>query len=226
MGESPYRVEPHVVLCPRCGDVLSPVFAGVLSCVRCEGLWLAQPTIDRAFQDPMWPGGASAWWRRELNCPVCLMEGTENLMAAILDGNIVIDRCRGHGLWLDAGELGRVLNTEDSGIAELYARLYGTEMPADMARKLSVDEIVHRRHEAAASRAMIDKVLEERRDERRAVRQKYEQWQQDRRSAEKKVTRLEAELVRARERLQQQERELEAARALVREIVANRPPTE
>jgi Zn-finger nucleic acid-binding protein len=202
------------------------LFDGVSSCVRCEGLWIAQPTIDRAFQDPLWPGGPAAWWRRELNCPVCLIDGNVNMMVAILDGNVVLDRCRGHGLWLDAGELGRVLHTEDNGIAELYARLYGTQMPAEMLRKLTGEEIARQRHQAAVTREEVDKLLEHRREAIVSSQAKREQWQQELEWAEENVERLEAQLVRAREHLQQQERELTAARALLRSIRASSPTSE
>jgi Zn-finger nucleic acid-binding protein len=223
MGESPYRVETHVLLCPRCGDVLRDVFAGVSSCVRCEGLWLAQPTIDRAFGDPTWPGGTTAWWRRELNCPVCATDGTVEVMTAILHGNVVIDHCRGHGTWLDAGELGRILHTPNNGVEDLYLRLFGTQMPDDMLRKLTGDEIARRRHEATETRARIDKLVADRAALRLAATARIADWQQGREQARQEVERLEAQIVKTRELLRRYERELVEARAVLRGIEQNPP---
>lgn len=223
MGESPYRIEHHVMLCPRCGDVFQELFRGVSSCLRCEGLWLAQPTIDRAFKDPNWPGGPSAWWRRELNCPVCLIDGNANLMAAILDGNVVIDRCRGHGLWLDAGELGRVLQTEDNGIGELYARLYGVEMPSDMLRALTGEEIAQSRARAAEMKRFVDGVLEQRRKDTQHAQQERADWLTACGEAQRRIASLEAQLVRKREEIRTHEQDLVVARALLRDL-ESKPP--
>src|SRR5687768_11326724 len=109
MGESPFRERPRVLLCPRCGDVLEQISDGVHTCTRCQGAWLPVATIDRAFGTPRWPGGASAWWRRALECPACAFEGGPGAMTPTLLGDLILDRCATHGVWLDHGELGRLL---------------------------------------------------------------------------------------------------------------------
>ena len=68
---APFRERPSVLLCPRCGEMLERVFDAVRTCLRCEGVWIATVTLERAFGDPKWPRGSSMWWRNALECPEC-----------------------------------------------------------------------------------------------------------------------------------------------------------
>jgi Zn-finger nucleic acid-binding protein len=43
-----------------------------------------------------------------INCPVC--SSTLDRFVFCLDSGVTIDRCAEHGMWLDDGELARVLN--------------------------------------------------------------------------------------------------------------------
>ncbi|HSD86473.1 MAG TPA: zf-TFIIB domain-containing protein, partial [Kofleriaceae bacterium] len=104
-GESPYRERPPRLECPRCGEVLADVTTGVSMCARCGGIWLAQRAVTAAFQDPTWPHGVGMWWRRDLPCPRCAFEGSPDAMSTVTVGDLLLDRCVEHGLWLDRGEL-------------------------------------------------------------------------------------------------------------------------
>jgi Zn-finger nucleic acid-binding protein len=95
--------------CPRCGEVLADVTTGVSMCARCGGIWLAQRAVTAAFQDPTWPHGVGMWWRRDLPCPQCAFEGSPDAMSTVTVGDLVLDRCVEHGLWLDRGELSRLV---------------------------------------------------------------------------------------------------------------------
>lgn len=106
---APFRERPKFLLCPRCGEMLERAFDGVLACLRCEGMWIAAVTIEKAFGDPRWPGGPSLWWRNELECPECAVEGAASAMNAASTGGVLFDRCPSHGLWLDRTELGRLM---------------------------------------------------------------------------------------------------------------------
>ncbi len=156
---TPYRDAPRLLLCPRCGEVLERVFDGALACLRCAGVWLAQPTIDLAFGSPTWPHGSSAWWKIELECPECAAEGNVTALVPYLAGDVMIDRCTGHGIWLDAGELGRLMNKpEHSELVELYRLLQPVgELPPSLAAHRNEDdaERARRRNEAEAERARI-----------------------------------------------------------------------
>jgi Zn-finger nucleic acid-binding protein len=120
---SPYRELPRYLLCPRCGETLSQVLEGVSSCLRCEGLWIAQGTLDVAFGDPQWPGGQVQWWRSSLDCPECTSDGHQTLMTARMSRDVLVDHCSEHGVWLDRGELGRLMGTTSNELAVLRERL-------------------------------------------------------------------------------------------------------
>jgi Zn-finger nucleic acid-binding protein len=210
------------MLCPRCGDVFADAFTGVSACVRCGGVWLSQPTIDRAFGEPIWPAGSNLWWRRELHCPVCASQGTVTVMNAILDGNVLVDRCRGHGVWLDDGELGRILDANGNGLAELYARVHGVDMQPDVLRRLTQTELAQKRMQAAESKVWLERMKSEAQraaDDARKRRQGAVLGE-----AKQNVERLEEKLVRIRHELRTCENELAAARVLVHEL-ENEPPS-
>lgn len=115
-----YREGPALLLCPRCGEVLDRVFGGVSACPRCQGMWVTQSTLDTAFGNPRWPPGQNLWWHQELECPECATEGTIQKMDARRADTVMVDLCPSHGLWLDEGELGRLMKL-DAGTDELLA---------------------------------------------------------------------------------------------------------
>lgn len=129
----PYRELPKFVLCPRCGEVLDRAFDGVLVCLRCEGLWISPISVTKAFGDATWPCGKNTWWRDSLACPECASDGVATTMSSAMVDRVVIDRCRDHGLWLDRGELGRLMGTPttdpggNADLAALRARLEAAE---------------------------------------------------------------------------------------------------
>lgn len=112
---APFRERPRFLLCPRCGEMLEHALEAVLTCLRCEGLWIGSAILERAFGDPRWPGGASMWWRNALECPECALEGEARTMAAVRAGDVVVERCASHGLWLDRTELLRLLGGGEPG---------------------------------------------------------------------------------------------------------------
>jgi Zn-finger nucleic acid-binding protein len=218
-----YREAAHVIVCPRCDDVFDEIFEGVSACVRCNGMWIAQPAIDRAFSDPMWPPGPSAWWRRELSCPVCASEGKLAIMVPVLDGTVVVDRCRGHGVWLDEGELGRVLGVPD-GLAVLYARLFGTDMPTDLQRSLTGSELAQRRRQASEHKAWLDRVMADAKQAADEARKRRTEWAKACEDAKAEVGGLEAKLVRIRTEVRQCEHDLAAARVRLQQLESKPPP--
>lgn len=77
--------------------------------------------VERAFGTTQWPLGPSAWWRRELACPACAVGDRTTDMVQVQVAGMLVDRCREHGIWLDAGELGRLLDVPRvSELDELY----------------------------------------------------------------------------------------------------------
>jgi Zn-finger nucleic acid-binding protein len=168
-----------MLLCPRCGELLERVFEGALGCLQCAGLWLAQPTIDLAFGSPSWPHGSSAWWRIELECPECASEGTVTALVPYIAGDVVIDRCTGHGIWLDCGELGRLMNKpEHEELVALYRRLQPVgELPQSLSarRNMSEAERARRREQGASERTRIAEERRRREAEFASARERREQ---------------------------------------------------
>ncbi len=161
-----YREAPRTVECPRCGENLTRVTSGVEACARCEGIWLPSLAIEQAFATTMWPPGPGAWWRRELTCPVCQLEGQGNVMTPIMHENFVVDRCHMHGLWLDAGELGRLLNAPRAVELEAFFERLRPEgaVPPQLAefrqrrgaeRAKRIEELELRRKAREAERARV-----------------------------------------------------------------------
>jgi len=116
--------------CPRCaastGALLVPRQlgdTGLLECARCGGTWLDAHTVaslvserdKQAALATALPGlGAVAAQKRSaeaavryLKCPACArLMNRQNFGRR---SGVVVDVCRAHGVWFDAGELGEVV---------------------------------------------------------------------------------------------------------------------
>jgi Zn-finger nucleic acid-binding protein len=164
---APFRERPKFLLCPRCGEMLEHAFDGVLMCLRCEGMWIAAVTVEKAFGDPRWPGGPSLWWRNELECPECAVEGAASAMNAASTGGVLFDRCPSHGLWLDRTELGRLMgiaggprvegvSSELAALRDQLASAEGEHAQHARRREARRSELEQRRKEALELRARLD----------------------------------------------------------------------
>lgn len=121
------------VACPRCSGALEPVRIGptlLRECAGCGGAWLDNPTFlalcearDRQAEilarhfTPRYTvaGGMADLPVTYLHCPVCraLMS---RLNFAFRSG-VLVDVCRAHGTWFDAGDLHRVVQfVVDGGV--------------------------------------------------------------------------------------------------------------
>lgn len=113
---------PEHSRCPRCeGELRSRSLdtASVIECGECGGLWLEGGVLDaicrRAERElPVGPVGAPAPRRavrdeaRYLACPRCGDFMVRRNYAG--RSGVVLDVCRPHGVWLDAGEMERVVD--------------------------------------------------------------------------------------------------------------------
>jgi Zn-finger nucleic acid-binding protein len=116
-------VRSKFLLCPRCGEILDPTFEGVSSCLRCEGLWISPASLDPGFGAAGWPSSELLWWRDSIECPDCTFEGKTTVMTARISSDVIVDQCPEHGLWLDRGELGRLMGVPAHELDALRARL-------------------------------------------------------------------------------------------------------
>lgn len=197
-----FREAPRQLGCPRCGLDLEHLSSGVEVCARCEGVWLPKAAVEKTFGSPYWPPGPSVWWRRELECPACAVENRGSIMTPILAANIIVDRCPDHGEWLDAGELGRLLDAPRAiELEAFYERLRpDAELPA---------RLVEFRKERQAEREKRAAELEAYRKELEAQQEKIRAEQEAARAAERaRVAELAAK--ERREILTKQREELDA----------------
>lgn len=165
---NPFRDAPKFLLCPRCGEVLERAFDAVHVCLRCEGLWIAPVSLEKAFGTARWPQAQALWWRDALACPECAVAGATTTMSAAAAGRILIDRCGRHGLWLDRGELGRLLGDgaaadgdDDLAVLRELLRAHEGTLAALLERRQQWRASAEARTaEARARRARIEAELE------------------------------------------------------------------
>jgi Zn-finger nucleic acid-binding protein len=171
-------VERTILFCPRCNELLDPIDADVEMCPRCEGMWIGTSVIDG---DP-WPAGPQSWWRNEVGCPACAALDMPSVMSARSSANVIIDQCVTHGVWLDRGELSRVLRDRDvkklARLRERLASLEPTEAQLEERRVRWTETRDERARLASQERkrlAEARKKREEAEAERRAARAAAEQ---------------------------------------------------
>ena len=178
------------------------------------------------------------WWQNSLACPECMFEGTTTIMDARSANNVQIDRCPTHGLWLDRGELGRVMATGSDELAELLRRIEATIDVEQLAERRQRWQSELRSREQAAGEAMAAhaRAESERTEQLRASAQQHsiaagkvlERERRDRTTREdldarrhaatSTVARLEAKLAGLRAELDQRTDELAIARRVLADL--------
>jgi Zn-finger nucleic acid-binding protein len=124
MPQTMYR--DQIRRCPQCGHDHVPYDAREKwRCKSCQGVLVAPSElaielgeVGDALAETDDPPGPPADAR--LGCPVC----AEPMRRFLID-DIEIDRCGGHGVWFDGGEIGRIRGTIAShGATPALVRLY------------------------------------------------------------------------------------------------------
>lgn len=107
-------------ICPRCRQPLNQIeIEGndkAETCQNCRGIWLDQEEFRRSTNPQRlaekYADSRDSWFKPDsgplhyISCPRCgRLMNRENFSQI---SGIVIDRCRDHGVWLDAGELERI----------------------------------------------------------------------------------------------------------------------
>lgn len=187
----------EILFCPRDNELLDQVDFGVDMCPRCEGFWIANSVLE--LSGHQWPAGPQAWWRNAVRCPACATTGVVNVMKARTSNDVIIDQCFSHGVWLDRGELSRVMRDPVvEGLAKLREHLAALE-PSD-AQLLERRERWHAEQEERARLAEIErKRIEAERVKRLAEAQKTDaQRAEDRRKANEDKLREAEQLAESR----------------------------
>jgi len=152
------RAVAEGVVCPRCkGGLRSRAVgtAAVVECSSCGGLWLSAADLERICEKADVEGLVRQHMSQErptvpelstrgpayLPCPTC-----GDLMVRRNFGTrsgVLIDMCRGHGVWLDHRELERVLDfVRGGGLARAREiELERQKIEAERARDLQMSSI-------------------------------------------------------------------------------------
>jgi Zn-finger nucleic acid-binding protein len=149
---------PSEKTCPRCNIPLSTVrlkFIGELYLERCEkclGLFFDPGELESLLKSDSRENEVEDfqhldvlladherkenWPTYYVHCPVC----TElmNRRAYGVRSGVIIDSCKKHGIWLDGGELGRLIRWERSGGMKKTEE-YEEEKARDEAKKARIE---------------------------------------------------------------------------------------
>ena len=128
-GASAARVEQETTdaRCPACRNPMQHVAIGaasVLECGRCDGVWLDAADFERICADResraavlhRWTTAPAASAREQVHYRPCVRCG--KMMNRVNFGRLsgtIVDVCRGHGTFLDAGELHAIATFIDAG---------------------------------------------------------------------------------------------------------------
>ena len=123
--------------CPACNEpmiVLEHDAVEIDYCCACRGVWLDHAELALLFDDPLeamvflnalTPDNTTKENPRQ--CPICRTKMDK--VATPEKVAMLLDRCpRGHGIWLDDGELGRVLSQKyaSSSVAAFLSSIFST----------------------------------------------------------------------------------------------------
>lgn len=143
-GIHPYTVQapPSQRICPRCHKALQTLDLKIKGpflierCADCYGLFFDPNELEALLDASLAHADTIDWSRLQnlqqlknrddyavtyISCPVC-----SKLMNRINWGTrsgVIVDRCRAHGIWLDGGELRRILAWAKAGGAIHHERV-------------------------------------------------------------------------------------------------------
>lgn len=141
--------------CPACASEMRHVSVGtaaLLECAACDGVWLdaeqfeglcadtqaRAAVLHRSSERPPMPPSATVRYRPCLRCAKMMNRVNFGRMSAT-----IVDVCRGHGTFLDAGELHAIIRFIEGG-------------GLDRARQHEKDELETERQRLAMRQAQLD----------------------------------------------------------------------
>jgi len=170
------EVQPNLP-CPRCNDALSARLVGdvlIDECGQCLGLFLDHIAIQRVIEDrrqaraetllgalPRQEVKARPSERMYVKCPACRTIMNRKLFAT--GAGVIVDVCRTHGTFFDAGELPAIIEfvmkggLEQAEKIDLERQHQRLERERDQLRALARQPSVQISHEySTASGAFVD----------------------------------------------------------------------
>ncbi|MFN2492522.1 MAG: zf-TFIIB domain-containing protein [Pyrinomonadaceae bacterium] len=174
--------------CPRCKIEMSSLTFGstaVMECEQCLGLWLDVPAFEKICADREQQsavlGAASAASKnavREMGklqyipCPQCSQ--LMNRMNFARCSGVIVDICKGHGVWFDRDELSRIVEFIRGGgmetsrakeklqIEQDRQRLRQEQLSADMRRSalVGIQPSDHRAAGIASAKGLLEFLLD------------------------------------------------------------------
>ena len=139
------------LLCPRCKDALQPLLLGATSvreCAACGGVWVDPQTLQTlcdvrevhagvvsALAARVPANSALPDTVRYVPCPRC--QKLMNRVNFSKSSGVIMDVCKTDGVWLDRGELQRVVGFVESG-GLTVARAHERERLVEEQRRLTV----------------------------------------------------------------------------------------
>jgi Zn-finger nucleic acid-binding protein len=142
--------------CPRCKEPLQPLALGAIhvrECEACGGIWIDPEALQRicdqreehaavtsalAARVPSRPAPTDAV--HYVPCPCCTK--IMNRVNFSKSSGVIVDVCKKHGVWLDRGELQRVVGFVDAGGLTI-ARERERERLMEEQRHLAAMEAAH-----------------------------------------------------------------------------------
>lgn len=148
------RADAEGLDCPRCREPLAAVAVGSVSlreCRGCGGSWVGAAAFERicaereqqaavlgALGQPADASGdAPAPPASYVPCPIC--RRLMNRMNFARSSGVIVDVCKGHGVWFDRDELSRIVAFVRGGGLD-RARTRERETLEDARRKLRAEE--------------------------------------------------------------------------------------
>jgi Zn-finger nucleic acid-binding protein/RNA polymerase subunit RPABC4/transcription elongation factor Spt4 len=147
--------QPSSTACPACHGAMARVIIGdlaLLECASCDGVWVEAVEFERICADREAQGAVLHRWNTHtpeapgtrVHYRPCIRCG--KLMNRVNFGRMsgtVVDVCRGHGTFLDAGELHAIVTfIRDGGL--------------DRARQREKDDLEEERHRLGMLKAQIE----------------------------------------------------------------------
>jgi Zn-finger nucleic acid-binding protein len=150
--------QPSAAACPACAGVMARIVIGqlaLLECTSCDGVWVDAAEFERICADSEAQGAVLHRWKdltpgpsiprvRYRPCLRC-----QKMMNRVNFGRmsgIVLDVCRGHGTFLDAGELHAIVTFIREGGLDRARQREKSELEEERRRLINLQAQIDAAH--------------------------------------------------------------------------------